>query len=98
MMRILEELWLGNIAPNARKMVRGSEYDNLVRLLCRNEDKLTALLDEKEKEIFQKYQDAQSEMNDISDRETFISGFRLGAQIMLEVLTGENSQFTDISE
>jgi len=97
-MRILEELWFGNITPNARKIVRGSEYDNLVRLLCRNEDKLNALLDEKEKDIFQKYQDAQSEMNDISDRETFISGFRLGAQIMQEVMTDENRQFSDICE
>lgn len=95
-MRILEELWYGNITPNAREFVRGTEFDEACQMLCKKEEKLNALLAEKEQEIFKKYQACQSEITQISECETFISGFRLGAKIMLEVLSESESTFKSI--
>ena len=95
-MRILEELWYGNITPNAREFVRGTVFDEACQMLCKNEEKLNALLAEKEQEIFRNYQACQSEITQISECETFISGFRLGARIILEVLSENESTFKSI--
>lgn len=89
-MRILEELWFGNITPNARNFASGSEYGELCKLLCRNEKELNAMLDEKANDVFQKYQDAESEMGQISECEAFISGFQLGAKIIIEVMANQD--------
>lgn len=96
MKRILEEFWYGNVTPSARCFVRGTKYDEACRMLCRNEERLMALLAEAEGEIFQRYQDCQREMNQISECETFIQGFQLGARFMLEVLTDDNRIFKEI--
>ena len=39
-MTILEDLWYGNVRPTERSIVRGSKLDNLMNLLCQNEDDL----------------------------------------------------------
>ena len=39
------------------------------------------------KELFEDFLDAQRELNILTDIETFIYSFRLGAKIMLDVLT-----------
>ncbi len=49
-----------------------------------------ALLDtltEKQKEQFEAYMTAQHEVNVLTDCESFIYAFRLGAKIMMDVLT-----------
>ncbi len=96
MRRMLEKLWYGNIDPIARSFKRDSEFGEAAKMLCKNEEKLIDLLADKEKEIFEKYQDASKDMTRISECETFISGFRLGARIMLEALTENDGCFTDI--
>ena len=44
-------------------------------------------LTEKQKEQFEAYMTAQREVNVLTDCETFIYAFRLGAKIMIDVLT-----------
>ena len=50
-------------------------------------DALTDTLTEKQKELFEDYMTAQREVNVLTDCETFIYAFRLGAKIMIDVLT-----------
>lgn len=50
-------------------------------------DALTDTLTEKQKEMFEDYMTAQREVNVLTDCETFIYAFRLGAKIMIDVLT-----------
>ena len=84
MRKILEELWHGNITPQTKRFDRSTRYDTALKMLCKNEDKLNALLDEKEKEIFDKYQDCKDELDQYTEEDIFITGFRLGARIIIE--------------
>ena len=89
-MKILEELWYGNVAPSERSMDKGSPMWELGRLIVRNEEELAPLLSAKAKEVLEKLRDNQSELNDLNECEVFVCGFRLGARIMLEVLDGSD--------
>ena len=87
-MKILEELWYGNVTPGERYAEKGSRIWNLDRLIQQNKEELEPLLSEKAKEVLKKLWDNQSELNGLNESEVFICGFRLGARIMLEVLDG----------
>ena len=87
-MTTLEDLWYGNIRPTERTIQRGSELDNLLKLLCQNEDDLMRGLSEKQKETFEKFKDCTSELSCITEREAFSSGFILATRIMVEVMQG----------
>ena len=89
-MKILEELWYGNVTPSERSVEKGSHLWNLGRLILQNEEELTPLLSEKAKEVLEKLRDNQSELNDLNECEVFVCGFRLGARIVLEVLDGSD--------
>ena len=83
-MRILEELWFGNIKPNENKLSQGSEQYELVKLIVRHEETLTPLMPQEAKEVFEKLRENQSELAHLNEREAFISGVKLGARIMNE--------------
>ena len=89
-MRILEELWYGNVTPGEREVEKGDRMWNLGRLILQNEEELEPLLSEKAKEVLEKLRDNQTELNGINECEIFVCGFRLGARIMLEVLDGSD--------
>lgn len=57
-----------------------------MKLLNRNEEKLAAALTEAQKETFEKYKDCNREISEISEREIFLNGFRLGARIIIDVV------------
>ncbi len=56
-----------------------------MKLLNRNDEKLAATLTEAQKETFEKYKDCNREISEISEREIFLNGFRLGARIIIDV-------------
>ena len=89
-MKILEELWYGNVTPGERSAEKGGRLWNLGRLILQNEKELAPLLSEKAKEVLEKLRDNQSELNDLGECEVFVCGFRLGARIVLEVLDGSD--------
>lgn len=85
-MTALEVLWYGNIRPTDRTIQRGSELDNLLKLLCQNEDDLMQGLTGKQKESFEQFKDRQSEITDCLETEAFISGFTIATKFMVEVM------------
>ena len=50
-------------------------------------DTLTESLNEEQKKLFEDYMNAQREVTVLMDCETFCYAFKLGAKIMLDVLT-----------
>ena len=52
-MRILEEFWYGNIEPTEYD-TSSKEYKKLLELICRNEEKLKAIMTDEQKELFEK--------------------------------------------
>ena len=86
-MLILEDLYLDDVNPSERSFKRNSQCAKALDEFVRAEDALTDTLSEKQKEIFEDYMTAQREVNVITDCETFCLAFKLGAKIMLDVLT-----------
>ena len=86
-MLILEDLYLGDVRPSERSFKRNTQYAKALDELVNAGDALTDTLSEKQKEIFEDYMTAQREVNVITDCETFCLAFKLGAKIMLDVLT-----------
>lgn len=85
-MTTLEYLYYGNIAPYERYIKHGSREAKSLKLLCRNEESLTKNLNNRQKEIFNKFTDCQKELSDITTCQTFADGFSLAVQIMVEVM------------
>ena len=93
-MDILEDLYYGNLLPQEKCAKFDDEMKELIGLLNRNEEKLTATLTEsqkatlsaEQKETFEKYKDCNREISEICERNAFLNGFRLGARIIIEVV------------
>ena len=66
---------------------RNSQYAKALDETVKVGDALTASLSDEQKEFFEDYMTAQREVNVLTDCETFCSGFKVGAKIMLNVLT-----------
>ena len=86
-MQILEDLYLGDIRPNERFFKRNSQYAKALDEVVKVGDTLTESLNEKQKALFEDYMTAQREVTVLTDCETFCYAFKLGAKIMLDVLT-----------
>lgn len=86
-MQILEGLYLGDIRPNERFFKRNSQYAKALDEVVKVSDVLTASLNKDEKKLFEDFMDAQREVSVLTDCETFCYAFKLGAKIMLDVLT-----------
>ena len=85
-MRILEELWYGNVEPMEYGSFSNGEYKELLRLITKNEEKLQATFSDEQKVLFSKYTDCVQEFQTISECLLFQNSFRLGARMMLEVM------------
>ena len=91
MKSILEEFAYGNISPEAQSFKRNSQYGKAMRTVSGNEEKLLARLNEEDKILFQKYFDAQSEINRLTAVSNLIYGFKLGLMMTAEAfVTGES--------
>lgn len=88
-MNTLEDLYYGILFPHEKCAKINSEVKELLKLLNRNEEKLTATLTESQKETFEKYKDCNYEISEISERESFIKGFQLGTRIIIEAISQE---------
>lgn len=86
-MDILEDLYYGNLFPREKLSKLDDETKELLGLFNRNEEKLTATLSDEQKETFEKYKDCNREISEISERHSFITGFKLGAKIVIESMT-----------
>ena len=53
-MKILEELWYGNIEPTDYDADAGKEYKEALRLISKNEEKLQASFTEEQKTNYNK--------------------------------------------
>ena len=86
-MRILEEFWYGNIDPWEYDASPNEENKELIRLISRNEEKLLATMTEEQKDLFARYTDCVREYQAMAEYLLFQSSFRLGARMMLEIMS-----------
>ena len=86
-MNILEELYYGNVFPNEKCAKLDEQTKELLSLQNRNEEKLMLTLTDEQKDTFEKFKDCTREFHEISERQSFILGFKLGARIIIEAIT-----------
>ena len=86
MRSILEELFYGNVCPNTECRSKDEQTKQLMGYIADHHSALNETLTDKQKELFEKFNDCYDELTDINEREIFIYAFRLGARISIEVL------------
>lgn len=91
MRSILEELFYGNICPSTDCRHRDKETKQLMGYIADHHDNLLSTLNDQQKEILEKFDDCYNELTDINEREIFSYAFKLGARIMLEILSNTES-------
>ena len=94
-MKVLEEFWYGNINPMERPFQRQRKLDKVFRLVTKNEEELLKNLNEQEKELFDKVKSCYDEMIQITECQTFIKGFKLGARFFVECFENDADIFDE---
>ena len=97
-MYVLDKLWRGDLTPSEKFVRQGSEYRDKQLRISQIADQITGELSQKGQELFQEYLNAQMELQNIEDQETFIEGFRMGAGLLLDVVTDYKGAFQYMGE
>ena len=87
MRSILEELFYGNVCPNTDCRSKDEQTKQLMGYIADHHSALNETLTDKQKEIFEKFNDCYDELTDINEREIFVYAFRLGMRIAIESLS-----------
>ena len=76
----IEDFYYGNIEPQEISTELRTELKKKLDSLSRAEEQLAYKLTDEEKELFIKYANQSSEFLCVSNADSFIAGFRLGAR------------------
>lgn len=80
MSNIIKDFYYGNIEPQELNSELTPKLKKKLSILAEKEEQLTARLNGEEKELFLNYASACNEFSSLSNEDSFISGFRLGAK------------------
>ena len=94
-MNFIEEFYYGNINPQARSSDQNPKVQKDMQTLNESEDFLTDKLSGEEKRRFISYVDAWATVNGESNLDSFITGFRLGAQFAFDTFVTGKAPYTD---
>ena len=86
MMETIEELWHGNIIPQEDSRTNSPEMKELLSYMARHHEDLEKSFTDEQKEIFEKFHDCWSEYASLAEEAIFAYAFKLGANLMLEIL------------
>ena len=84
-MLTLDELWYGNIGYESHTS-GDREYSRETKKLLALSEKLIPMLSDEQKQAFDKFNDQQLHVYAISEKDAFVAGVRLGAELILDVL------------
>lgn len=93
MSRFIEEFYYGNIDPQARSTKENKAVQKQMEVLMNNEDLLTNALTDQPKKWFLDYVNAWGVVNGESNLDSFIMGFRLGANFAYDALSQSKHHF-----
>ncbi len=91
-MKILDELYYGNINPNGKCCTDNKNYQDAVQVVAEREEQLIQLLTGAEKKLFLEFANHYATMNGEMVLENFKLGFKLGARFGLEISDQEIDQ------
>ncbi|MBE6676812.1 MAG: hypothetical protein E7594_08230 [Ruminococcaceae bacterium] len=90
MRTVLEELFYGNICPNTDCRSHNKETKQLMGYIANHYDNLLSTLNDQQKELLEKFDDCYNKLTDINEREIFSYAFKLGARLILAVMSDES--------
>ena len=71
-MRMLSELWYGNIEPQDRTIPRNSEYKKLLSKICEYEEEFRGIFSPEQQTDFEDYENATISVTAISEEAAFV--------------------------
>ena len=89
MKNILEELWYGNIIPMEHSIGGNAHIKKLINLMGKNRENLSGTLNDSQKDLLAKYDDAVNEMYAEIEKDAFMYGFRLASRIVSDTLIND---------
>ena len=84
---MIEKLWRGEIYPQEDSYENTNEAKQCIRVASKCYDELWNTFDENQKNLFEKFHDSQSAVNEITEKQIFVYGFKLGANLMKDMLS-----------
>ena len=94
--RFIEEFYYGNIDPQARSTEQNKAMQKQMQVLMLNEDYLTEKLSGESKKKFLEFVNAWGVVNGESNLDSFIMGFRLGADFTYDTFVSDEAPFVDL--
>ena len=95
--KIIENLFFGNIDPQARVVKPGSRADKLRIFITDHLPDIENALPDEQRSVLEKIFDAQSELDTITELDSFIVGFRLGAAFTYDTFVKTDTPFRDLN-
>lgn len=96
MARFIEEFYYGNIDPQARSIKQNKTVQKEMAVLTKTEEQLTNALQDEQKKWFLDFSNAWSVVNGESNLDSFIMGFRLGANFAYDAFISTETPFEDL--
>ena len=93
MASFIEELYYGNIDPQARGYHKDHRAVKVLHNMNEIEDKLTERLQGEDKELFISFCNAYAELMGEGELDSFVVGFRLGAKMLFDVFCSDDAPF-----
>ena len=95
-MTVLEDLYYGNIVPQARSYRPGSPQKQRQEAVSELESQLNEKLDVECLRLFRSFVSTYAQCLGDASLDAFIVGFRLGARLTYEAFTSDNSPFESV--
>lgn len=97
-MYILNDLWRGNISPCEKFICSDSEYMKLFTKYVKDAEQIRKALSPEKQEKYDEIEELRLKLTDISEQDSFIVGFRLGARLILDIVGEYKRQFSSPTE
>ena len=94
--KFIEEFYYGNIDPQARRTKQNKAVQKQMEVLMLNEEFLTEQLSGEKKKKFLDFVNAWSVVNGESNLDSFMMGFRLGANFTYDTFVAKDTPFQDL--
>lgn len=89
--KILEAFASNHLIVEPTLYEGSAEYKKAKHLYCELGDQLLMKLNDEEKELFEQYVDAQREESILYANDRFVSGYRLGVMMTMEVYSDQDN-------
>ena len=84
-MKVIKELWNGNIVPQEDSRTNTKEMKELLGYIARHQEDLDKTFTAEQKELCEKLHDCWDEYVSLAEEAIFEYAFKLGAQIAMEM-------------